>query len=121
MAHFILVSVLAFFLFSGLVSAEIADSKDQNKPFKVLEKDVEDAKERWIQNEDWGDDDMMQHPIDEGPRRVSTSCCSYVFLSGPLRISVDWQDGAHWTRPHVDDHQGRALWRAGLTSGVNEH
>lgn len=55
-----------------LIKAEISDSNNQNKPqFKVLDKDVEDAKERWMELEDWGDDDMMQHPIDEGPRRVS--------------------------------------------------
>lgn len=59
-----------------LIEAEIrTDSGQQNKPsFKVLDKDLEDAKERWIPNveeDDWDEDDMMQHPIDEGPRRVS--------------------------------------------------
>lgn len=68
-------SLFYLFAFSSvflLIKAEISDSNNQNKPqFKVLDKDVEDAKERWMELEDWGDDDMMQHPIDEGPRRVS--------------------------------------------------
>lgn len=56
-----------------LIKAEISsDSAKENKAdFKVLEKDVDEAKERWMELEDWGDDDMMQHPIDEGPRRVN--------------------------------------------------
>ncbi|KAF7490293.1 hypothetical protein SSS_02918 [Sarcoptes scabiei] len=55
-----------------LIKAEISsDSAKENKAdFKVLEKDVDEAKERWMELEDWGDDDMMQHPIDEGPRRT---------------------------------------------------
>ena len=58
-----------------MINAEISDSgAQQNKPeFKVLEKDLEEVKERWMELEDWGDDDMMQHPIDEGLRRVSFS------------------------------------------------
>ena len=69
-------STLAFLLVIGsalLVSAEISSHQDLNKVEARTDKDLKDAKERWIPNEDediW-DDDMMQHPIDEGPRRVS--------------------------------------------------
>lgn len=56
--------------FITFASAEIVDHLNANKEFQVHDKDLKDAKERWIQEEDWGDD-MMQHPIDEGPRRVS--------------------------------------------------
>lgn len=64
-----------------LVSAEISTHQDQNKPEYHTDKDLKDAKERWIVNEDemW-DDDMMQHPIDEGPRRVhrdNGEVCTY--------------------------------------------
>ena len=55
-----------------MANAEISGTQNQNNAFQVLDDDLKDAKERWIQNDDdiW-DDDMMQHPIDEGPRRVS--------------------------------------------------
>lgn len=68
-------STLACFLTLAsvlLVCAEISTHQDQNKVEIHTGKDLKDAKERWIQNdEDLWDDDMMQHPIDEGPRRVS--------------------------------------------------
>lgn len=61
------------------VKSEISDKHENNKPYQVLDKDVNDAKERWIQNDDeWDnlwDNDLMQHPIDEGPRRVSAIKC----------------------------------------------
>ena len=38
-------------------------------------------------DEDWGDDDMMQHPIDEGLRRVSFSFSCIVLMMTNL-ISI---------------------------------
>ena len=76
MADFLCKFSVALFVTSFvMINAEISDSgSQQNKPeFKVLEKDLEEVKERWMELEDWGDDDMMQHPIDEGLRRVSFS------------------------------------------------
>lgn len=72
MKHLALVCLINFSVSLLLVSAEISTHQDQNKPEFHTDKDLKDAKERWIVNEDdiW-DDDMMQHPIDEGPRRVS--------------------------------------------------
>ena len=72
-----------------MINAEISDSgAQQNKPeFKVLGKDLEEAKERWMELEDWGDDDMMQHPIDEGLRRVSFSFSCIVLMMTNL-ISI---------------------------------
>lgn len=68
-----------FLMLTTLVHAEIDDGRKLNKKVKILDKDVEDAKERWITNEeDWGDDDMVQHPIDEGPRRVSTTTTKWL-------------------------------------------
>lgn len=45
--------------------------KNSKKDYKIKEKDLKQAKARWIQlqKDDW-DDDMMQRPIDEPPRRV---------------------------------------------------
>ncbi|KAH9423123.1 uncharacterized protein LOC113793207 [Dermatophagoides pteronyssinus] len=73
MADFLCKFSVALFVTSFvMINAEISDSgAQQNKPeFKVLEKDLEEVKERWMELEDWGDDDMMQHPIDEGLRRT---------------------------------------------------
>ena len=68
-------------VFVTLVCAEVSTTNEQNKPIPILDKDVEDAKERWIPNMDENDEDedIMQHPIDEGPRRVSLICL-FVFL-----------------------------------------
>ena len=81
MKHSTLACILGLSICGVLVVAEISNNHGQNKPLHT-DKDLKDAKERWIQNDDevW-DDDMMQHPIDEGPRRVSLPLCRY---SGPL-------------------------------------
>lgn len=65
-------TIVIFLLMVVMANAEISGTQNQNNAFQVLDDDLKDAKERWIQNDDdiW-DDDMMQHPIDEGPRRVS--------------------------------------------------
>ncbi|XP_054154806.1 uncharacterized protein LOC128953345 [Oppia nitens] len=44
---------------------------ENRKDYKLRDKDVKQAKARWIslQEEDWGDD-MWQKPIDEPPRRT---------------------------------------------------
>lgn len=72
MRHLTLAFLITFSASFLLVSAEISTHQDQNKAEFHTDKDLKDAKERWIVNEDdiW-DDDMMQHPIDEGPRRAS--------------------------------------------------
>jgi len=74
-------ALFALYMSVLLVSCEIAKNQEHNKNFQVLDKDVKDAKERWIQNdEDLWDDDMMQHPIDEGPRRTNRELgemCTY--------------------------------------------
>lgn len=70
-----------------LVCAEISTHQDQNKVEIHTGKDLKDAKERWIQNdEDLWDDDMMQHPIDEGPRRVSAPTWTKYLAPGYLRF-----------------------------------
>lgn len=64
-------TIVIFLLMVVMANAEISGTQNQNNAFQVLDDDLKDAKERWIQNDDdiW-DDDMMQHPIDEGPRRT---------------------------------------------------
>jgi len=58
----------------AILSDAVGPHKNQKlskKDYKVKEKDLKNAKARWIQvhdDEEWGDD-MMQHPIDEPPRR----------------------------------------------------
>lgn len=80
MKHLTLVYLFAVAASIHWVSAEISNHQDQNKAEYHTDKDLKDAKERWIINEDemW-DDDMMQHPIDEGPRRVSAFCSNSKF------------------------------------------
>jgi len=52
------------------LAGEFHKKPNSKKDYKVKEKDLKLAKARWIQiqDEDWGGD-MMQHPIDEPPRR----------------------------------------------------
>lgn len=65
--------ILLVMMFIGVTLAgEFARKPSVKKDYKFKEKDLKQAKTRWIsiQEEDWGDD-MMQKPIDEPPRRVS--------------------------------------------------
>jgi len=65
--------ILLVLMFIGVTLAgEFARKPNLKKDYKFKEKDLKQAKARWIQvqDEDWGDD-MMQKPIDEPPRRVS--------------------------------------------------
>lgn len=65
----LLVQVIALLaLACSMVCAEVRNGDGKNK-VPIDDVDVEVAKERWME-EDWGDTDLLQHPIDEGPRRV---------------------------------------------------
>ncbi len=75
----------------ALMSDAVGTPKNQKlskKDYKVKEKDLKNAKARWIQghdDEEWGDD-MMQHPIDEPPRRVS-HILSYILTTDPINMN----------------------------------
>lgn len=96
-------AILAILLFAMATCAiaEIADTQRQHNQFELHDKDIQDAKERWIQEEDWGDD-MMQHPIDEGPRRVSASAKGHkhhIWLRVQRTNRLFWaRQTANWAR-----------------------
>lgn len=70
-----------------LLSYSVATSANNNAVNDVSEKESFEKKERekdpdFHRYEDWGldwsDPDMMQHPIDEGSRRVRDFCCNHI-------------------------------------------
>lgn len=74
-----LILMLVMFIGSSL-AGEFARKTNSKKDYKFKEKDLKQAKARWIQvQEDWGDD-MNQKPIDEPPRRTNRDLgemCTY--------------------------------------------
>jgi len=78
-AIFVVMVIVSVTLVTGDVYKSVKLTK---KDYKVKEKDLKQAKARWIQVQrdyDWGDD-MMQKPIDEAPRRSNRELgeiCTY--------------------------------------------
>lgn len=73
-------SISVILVFSFFFALTVKPSTSDNDVNDVSDKESYEKKERdkkdFHRYEDWGmdwsDADMMQHPIDEGPRRVST-------------------------------------------------
>ena len=61
---------------SCFANNDVNDVSDKES-YEKKEKDKRDFRRYEDWGMDWSDADMMQHPIDEGPRRVSTSNISF--------------------------------------------
>ena len=68
-----LTALVFVFICVAVVGAEYARNSCNEKDYNFKDSDLKQTKSRWIslQEEDWGDD-MMQDPIDELQKKVSS-------------------------------------------------